>query len=128
MLRMGLDETWCRIPESRQSSGGFRLSTIVTVGSGGFRWVATGLRVRARAPHQLGGKEFAPRHRCADALSLAGSVVSSAYRSFKSDAGEPPASPAATNGATTATSTANSAAVVMAAVICSWDGTATNAA
>ena len=48
VLRIGLDETWYRIPESRQTSGGFRLSTVVTVGSGQIQGIPTGLRVRMR--------------------------------------------------------------------------------
>jgi hypothetical protein len=39
---------WNRIPESRQTSGGFRLSMVVTVGSGQLWWIPTGLRVRMR--------------------------------------------------------------------------------
>jgi hypothetical protein len=42
------DECWYRIPESRRSSGGVRLSTVATVGSGRLRWVPAGLRVRMR--------------------------------------------------------------------------------
>jgi hypothetical protein len=40
--------SWYRRPESRQTSGGVRLSTVVTVGSGQLRWVPAGLRVRMR--------------------------------------------------------------------------------
>jgi hypothetical protein len=40
--------SWYRIPESQEGSGRVRLSTVVTVGSGRFRWVPTGLRVRTR--------------------------------------------------------------------------------
>ena len=48
MLRNGLDEAWYRIPESRRSSGGVRLRTVVMVGYGQLRWVSAGLRVRMR--------------------------------------------------------------------------------
>ena len=44
----GLDEPWYRIPESRRASGGVRLSTVITAGSGQLRWVPAGLRVRTR--------------------------------------------------------------------------------
>lgn len=52
VLRIALDECWYRIPESWQTSGGFRLSTVVTVGSGQLRWVPAGLRVRMRVHSQ----------------------------------------------------------------------------
>ncbi len=53
MLRIGLDETWYRIPESRRASGGVRLSTAVTVGSDKLRWIPAGLRVRMRVRTEL---------------------------------------------------------------------------
>jgi hypothetical protein len=43
-----LDETWYRIPESQQPSGGLRLSTVITVGAGQLRWFPAGSRVRLR--------------------------------------------------------------------------------
>ena len=43
---------WYRIPESRQASGGFRLSTVVTVGYGRLQWVPASLRVRLRVQSQ----------------------------------------------------------------------------
>lgn len=51
-LESGVDETWYRIPESRQPSGWFRLSTVVMVGSSQLRWIPAGLRVRVRVHGQ----------------------------------------------------------------------------
>lgn len=45
---IGQGECWYRIPESRQTSGGFRLSTVLTVGYGQFRGLPAGLGVRMR--------------------------------------------------------------------------------
>jgi hypothetical protein len=50
--QIGLRETWYRIPDSRQASGGVRLNTVVTVGSGRLRWIPAGLRVRMRVRNQ----------------------------------------------------------------------------
>ena len=77
MLRIGPDETWYRIPESRQASGGVRLNTVATVGSGRLRWIPAGLRVRMRVrnkglvdhPHHPGPQTTSSASSCEQTLA-----------------------------------------------------------
>ena len=78
MLRIGLDETWYRIPESRRASGGVRLSTVGMVGSGQLRWIPAGLRVRMRVHRATPSRRWA---RCLPLATKDPSIVTAQGRS-----------------------------------------------